>query len=213
VETVEPSRIKKQEGITTVPEKVYQQIRLLGESPIQGILKYCEQPSGSGMWMTLFENGLPPTTACYGSLQGAHLYLHTTSAGYLYYEIPHMVGIRVTGNEDTFNTPEYKKDFNAGMAFREGIPKAGEKLYQLILDAAEGKLETNTEKNKQKVFHMWYYIPIKPYDADDRSKIPPFYSGLEAAEKKFGKGFSGLGANIHSRNYVEAVKKYTELVK
>jgi altronate hydrolase len=213
LEGVEPSTVNKPEGITTAPEKGYQGIRLLGESPIQGILEYCEQPPGNGLWKTLFENGLPPTTACYGSLQGAHLYLHITSAGYLYYEIPHLVGIRVTGNEDTFNTPEFKKDFNAGIAFREGIQKAGEKLYQLILDAAEGKLETNTEKNKSRVFHMWYYVPIKPYDADDRSKIPPFYSGVEAAEKKFGKGFSGLGANIYSKNYAEAVKKYTDFAK
>ena len=213
VEMLEPSAVNKPEGITTAPEKGYQGIRLLGESPIQGILEYCEQPPGNGLWKTLFENGLPPTTASYGSLQGAHLYLHTTSAGYLYYEIPHLVGIRVTGNEDTFNEPEFKKDFNAGAAFMEGIQKTGEKLYQLILDAAEGKIETNTEKNKQKVFHMWYYVPVKPYDNDDRSKIPPFYSGLEAAESKFGKGFSGLGANIHSKNYPEAVKKYTDLVK
>ena len=213
LEKVEPSTVNIPEGITTAPEKGYQGIRLLGESPIQGILEYCEQPTGNGLWKTLFENGLPPTTASYGSLQGAHMYLHTTSAGYLYYEVPHMVGIRVTGNEDTFNTPEFKKDFNAGAAFQNGIQKTGEELYQLILDAAEGKVETNTEKNKQKVFHMWYYVPVKPYDNDDRSQIPPFYSGLEAAEKKFGKGFSGLGANIHSKNYAEAVKKYTDLVK
>jgi len=141
------------------------------------------------------------------------MYMHTTSAGYLYYEIPHLVGVRVTGNEDTFNTPEFNKDFNAGASLRDGVEATGEKLYQLILDAAEGKAVTKTEENKQKVFHMWYYVPVSFYEGSDRSKSPPFYSGLEAAEKKFGEGFRGTGNNILSANYTEALKKYTDLVK
>jgi altronate hydrolase len=213
IEKLQPARVNITEGITTLIEKAYQSTRAHGESPIQGVLDYCEQPERNGLWFTKFESALPPGTAIYGSLQGAHMYVHITSAGYLYYEIPHMVGIRVTGNEDTFNTPEFKKDFNAGASFREGTVETGEKLFQLIVDVAEGKIEPKSEKNKQKVFHMWYHIPFEFYEGTDRSKMPPFYSGLDAAEKKFGKGFQGLGGNILSTDYTEAVKKYTNLVK
>ena len=124
-----------------------------------------------------------------------------------------MVGIRVTGNEDTYHTREFKMDFNAGEAVRKGIPATGEEFYRYLLDVAEGKIDTTSEEKKQKVFHMWYYVPVAFYEGSDRSKTPPFYNAMEAAEKKFGKGFNGTGLNSLSPNYSEAVKLYTELVK
>jgi altronate dehydratase large subunit len=213
VERIQPAEVNIKEGITTLIEKAYQATRLKGNCPIQGVLEYCEQPTRNGLWLTKFESSLPPGTATYGSLQGAHMYIHITSAGYLYYEIPHMVGIRVTGNEDTFNTPEFRKDFNCGASYRDGIEETGEKLHQFILNVADGKIATKCEANKSKVFHMWYYVPVEFYEGADRSKMIPFYSGLEAAEKKFGKDFRGHGNNILSMDYAEAVKKYTDLVK
>jgi altronate dehydratase len=210
---IEPSWVNIPEGITTAIEKGYQILRYYDNIPIQGILDYCEQPPHSGAWITTFENVLPPTSALYGSLQGAHMHIITTSAGYLYYEIPHMVGIRSTGNEETFNTPEFKKDFNAGAALRESVAKTGEKLYQLVLDAAEGKVETNTEKNKQKVFHMWYRVPITPYNSKESKDIVhlPFTHGVDAAEGRYGKGFS-LPPNF-SKDYAQAVKMFTDYAK
>ncbi|MCL2120826.1 MAG: altronate dehydratase family protein [Clostridiales bacterium] len=214
IEYEQPNLVNIVEGITTLAEKGYYMLSTVGESPIQGFLQYCEQPPHNGFWNNVgIENGLPPCAGIFGSLQGAHLHMITTSAGYLYYEIPHTVGIRVTGNEDTFHTPEFRKDFNAGAALREGIPETGEKLYQLILDAAEGKVVTKTEENKQKVFHMWYYVPIAFYEGSDRSKTPPFYHAIKAAEKKFGEGFQGTGNNVLSQDYTEALKLYTDRVK
>ena len=211
LEKIEPSWVNIPEGITTTMEKGYQILSYYDDTPIQGILEYCEQPPHSGAWISTFENVLPPTTALYASVQGAHMHIITTSAGFLYYEIPHMVGIRSTGNEDTFNIPEFKKDFNAGAAMRDGIPQTGEKLYELILDAAEGKVETHTEKQKQRVFHMWYYVPITPYNTPGGKTHLPYSSGLEAAEDRFGKGFS-VSKRL-SADYVEAVKIFTDLVK
>ena len=213
VEYEQPNRVNIVEGITTLIEKGYYTLTSRGETPIQGFLSYCERPPHSGQWNNTIENGLPPTSAIYGSLQGAHMHVFTSSVGYLYYEIPHMVGIRVTGNEDTFNTKEFKMDFNAFDAMRDGIPETGEKLYEFLLDVAQGKIDTTSEENKQKVFHMWYYIPIAFYEGSDRSKSPPFYNAMEAAERRFGKGFTGTGNNSLSTNYAEAVKLYTDRVK
>ena len=205
---IEPSWVNIPEGQTTTIEKGYQILRYYDNTTIQGILDYCEQPPHNGAWISTFDNVLPPTTPLHASLQGAHMFIFTTSTGTLYYEIPHMVGIRSTGNEDTFNVPEFRKDFNAGAAFRDGIQKTGENLYQLILDAAEGKVITHTEKDKQKVFHMWYYTAVTSYTEIVHSAILPF---ANAADK--GKHSTGRPSTRLSDSYAEAIKMFTELVK
>jgi hypothetical protein len=123
-----------------------------------------------------------------------------------------MVGIRSTGNADTFIEQAYRKDFNASEAFEKGIPEVGEKLYNYILEVAEGK-DTKTEINKQKVLHLSYYVPIAFYEGSDRSRTPPMYSGIEAAAGKFGEGFAGTGNNVLSQDYNEAVRMYTDRVR
>ena len=186
-----PSPYNIQTGVSTLLEKGYGMVQKYGKSPIQGLLGYCEQPPHNGLWMNTHDNVSPPTSAIYGSVQGAHMHIMTTSAGFLYYEIPHMIGIRVTSNDETFNNPEYKKDFNAFFALKDGVEKAGEKLYQLVLDVAEGKVIPKSEVDKQKVFHMWYHITAEFGGNMDRSgRIPS-----------------------SSKDYAESVKKYTDLVK
>ena len=204
VEAIQPHRVNIQEGITTLIEKSYQAIRSKGSHLIQGILDYCEQPPYNGLWLSMFDNVLPPTLASYASLQGSHMYVHTISSGAIYYELPHLVGVRMSGNENTYNTPEYNMDFNAFQAFSDGVPATGEKFYQLLLDAAEGKVDTKSEINKHKVFHMWYYVDIEFYVGSDPSKVVPYSNRMDDEDKKSGD---------MKRGYAKAMKAYTERVK
>jgi altronate dehydratase large subunit len=191
IEHMNPHPDNKKGGITTLVEKSHGTITKAGSTPIQGLLEYCEQPVGKGVYLELIDSLMPPTSGIYGSLHGAHIHILVTGLGYLYYEIPHMAGIRVTGNDDNFANPDYKLDFNASIAFREGLPKAGEKLYEYILDVAQGKCRTKSDENKQKVFHMWYYTENEFSENIDRSKM------------------------IYTRNndYEINVKRYTDYVK
>ena len=80
---------------------------------------------------------------------GCHVHVFVTGVGYVYYEIPYMPGIRMTGNSETFANPVYKLDFNAGTAM-EGHPMAdvGKELFEYIIAVAEGREEPKTEKDK-----------------------------------------------------------------
>lgn len=158
IEAIDPHPKNIEAGITTLVEKSAGTIKKAGSTDIQGILEYCEAPTRKGVWLPSQDSLWPCSTAIYGALSGAHLNILVTGLGYLYFELPHMPGIRLTGNPQTFREASYKLDFNAGIAF-EGVPlpKVGEMLFEYLLDVAEGKEDPRSEQGKLRAFNMFYY--------------------------------------------------------
>ena len=192
VEHMNPAPSNIEGGLTTLVEKSTGTIRKAGSTPIQGLLEYCEQPTGKGVWLPKHNSVWPPTTAIYGSLSGAHMSVLNTGIGYLYFEIPHMLCIRTTGNPTTYQNESYKIDFNAGIVF-EGRPisEVGKILFDYLLRIAEGDDDPKTENSKERAFNMYYYTENEFGKDTDRSKM------LTAIVK----------------NYHDNCKKYTDSVK
>ena len=173
VEYMNPAPVNKEAGLTTLVEKSTGTIRKVGTTQIKGLLDYCEQPTGKGVWLPKHDSVWPPTTAIYGSLSGAHMSVLNTGAGFLYFEIPHMPCIRTTGNPVTYSNEDFRLDFNAGIAFDKPIAEVGEILFEYLMRIAEGDEEPKTETNKDRAFNMYYYTENEFGEKTDRSRILP----------------------------------------
>ena len=192
VEYMNPVQANKDAGLTTLVEKSTGTIKKAGSTPIQGILGYCEQPAGKGVWLPRHDSVWPPTSAIYGALSGAHMNILVTGIGFLYYELPHMPGVRVTGNPVTYDNEMYKIDFNAGLAFEgKTIAEVGQMLFEYLIRVAEGEEEPKTEENKERAFNMYYYT-----------------------ENEFGPGpGSGKKLYVSVKDYHKRCGEYTDSVK
>jgi len=174
VEHMNPAQANKDAGLTTLAEKSIGTIKKIGSTQIKGLLEYCEQPSGKGVWLPKHDSVWPPTTAIYGSLSGAHMSVLNTGIGFLYFELPHMLCIRTTGNTETFNNEAFKLDFNAGIvAEGKSIAETGEILFEYLMRIAEGDDDPKTEKDKIRAFNMYYYIENEFGRSIDRNRMLP----------------------------------------
>lgn len=169
VEETNPYQCNKDGGITTLVEKSTGNIKKAGSSGVQGILKMATRPTTPGVYLQDQPCGGPNGTGIYAAMCGCHVHVFVTGVGYVYYEIPYMPGIRMTGNSETFANPVYKLDFNAGTAM-EGHPMAdvGKELFEYIIAVAEGREEPKTEKDKLLCFPMYYY-------ADEFAELDGYY--------------------------------------
>nr|MCR5417614.1 altronate dehydratase family protein [Lachnospiraceae bacterium] len=100
VEDFNPLPSNKEGGITTLVEKSTGNIKKAGSTPIRGILKPGEHPAAPGVYLLDQECGAPASTGIYGAMSGAHINVLVSGVGYLYDEIPHLLNIRQTGNQD-----------------------------------------------------------------------------------------------------------------
>jgi len=191
VEYMNPAPGNKEAGLTTLVEKSTGTIRKAGSTPVQGILDYCEQPTGKGVWLPKNYSVWSPSTAVYGSIGGAQMSVLNTGLGMLYYEMPHLLTVRTTGNPVTFQNKEFLLDFDAGIAFDKPLAEVGEILLDYFIKVAEGEIEPNTEKDKVRAFNMYYYIEDEFGPTADRARMLP------------------LGV----KNYKENYKKLTDSVK
>lgn len=158
VEETNPYPSNKEGGITTLVEKSTGNIKKAGSAGLQGILKMATRPTTPGVYVQDQPCGGPSATGIYAAMAGCHVNVFVTGVGYVYYEIPYMPGIRMTGNPETFKVKEYKLDFNAGVVI-EGKPmsEAGKDLFEYIIAVAEGREEPKSETGKCLAFPMYYY--------------------------------------------------------
>jgi len=185
VEYMNPTMGQKIKGaLTTLVEKSTGTIRKVGNSQIQGLLDYCEKPTGEGVWLPKHASVWPPTSAIYGALSGAHMSVHVSGLGNIYYELPHMICVRMTGNPETYNNKDFKFDFNAGIAFDgKTIPEVGEALFEYLIRIAEGDDNPNTEPDKVRAFNMYYYTENEFGTGIDRSRI--LYCNVQDYHEKY----------------------------
>lgn len=169
VEETNPYQCNKDGGITTLVEKSTGNIKKAGSSGVQGILQMASRPTTPGVYLQDQPCGGPNGTGIYAAMCGCHIHVFVTGVGYVYYEIPYMPGIRMTGNPETFANPQYKLDFNAGTVI-EGrtIQEVGKELFEYIVAVAEGREEPKSEENKLLAFPMYYY-------ADEFSELDGYF--------------------------------------
>lgn len=157
IEETNPTPGNKEGGITTLVEKSTGNIKKAGHNPLQGVLELYQRPPHGGLWIIDHKcPGLESVTINAFALAGAHMMLFTTGRG-----TP--VGsallplLRLTGNPESFRALPSMLDFNAGVVI-EGTPleKAGEDLYNMALEVAEGKRLTKTEINGNREFFMMH---------------------------------------------------------
>ena len=192
VEHMNPAPGNKEGGLTTLAEKAVGTIKKSGTATIQGLLDHCQQPTGKGVWLPKSNTVWSPSTALYGSFGGAHLSILITGLGGLYYELPHMVTVRVTGNPVTFANEDFKLDFNAGIALEKPLSEVADILFEYIIRVAEGEDNPNTEhENKIRALNMYYYNEREFERDTDRSRFLP----------------------LQVREYAERTKELTDLVK
>lgn len=160
VEDFNPVPSNKEGGITTLVEKSTGNIKKAGSTPIQGILTPGDRPGIPGVYLLDQRAGAPAATGIYGAMSGAHINVQVTGVGFLYDEIPQLLNIRETGNPETYRNPEYLLDFNAGTSFgEETLEETGRRLYEFIIDVAQGKVIPKDEADKERAL-------VIPYDGD-----------------------------------------------
>ena len=169
VEASNPIPENKEGGITTLVEKSTGNIKKAGSTGLQGVLPIATRPAAPGVYVQDQPCGGPSATAVYLAMAGCHLNVFVTGVGIMYYELPHMMTIRLTGNPETFrdHEQEYKLDFNAGVVI-DGKPmqEAGKDLFEYIIAVAEGREIPKSEVDKLNYYCMYYYengIEDTPY--------------------------------------------------
>ena len=147
IEEVNPTPGNKAGGITTLVEKSMGNIKKMGESKVQGVLKLGEEMPHSGLWV--IDNraqGPDPFNLTGLAMQGAVVTAFSSGRGSPVGNAV-MPSIKLTGNPDTFRRLESITDFNAGVVIDgASIQETGANLYDLLLEVAGGK-ETKSEIN------------------------------------------------------------------
>jgi altronate dehydratase large subunit len=147
IEEVNPTPGNKAGGITTLVEKSMGNIKKMGESKVQGVLKLGEEMPRPGLWV--IDNraqGPDPFNLTGLAMQGAVVTAFSSGRGSPVGNAV-MPSIKLTGNPDTFRRLESITDFNAGVVIDgASIQETGANLYDLLLEVAGGK-ETKSEIN------------------------------------------------------------------
>jgi len=158
-----PSNIKG--GISTLEEKSLGAITKAGTSPIQGVLRYAEEPKGKGLffvdnWMTMMS--IFPGYAA----SGATLTIFQLGGGGFLADtlLMPMLGVVsplmwVTANKNSWAAAGESIDFYSGSVIEgaETIEEAGERLCGLVRQIASGSM-TKTETIKYQAPSQVYLL-------------------------------------------------------
>jgi altronate dehydratase large subunit len=158
IEEVNPTPGNKAGGITTLVEKSMGNIRKMGNSPVQGVLRLGEPIPHPGLWVV--DNraqGPDPFNVTGFAIQGANVTVFSSGRGSPV-GCAVMPVIKITGNPATFRKLESITDFNAGVVVEgKSIPETGADLYELLLEVAGGRA-MKSELNG----NVEYAIPREP---------------------------------------------------
>lgn len=151
-----PSPGNKAGGITTLVEKAMGNIKKMGTSPVQGVLKLGERPPHPGLWIVDNRaNGPDPVNLAGFAMAGASATVFSTGRGSPVGS-PVMPVVKLTGNPHTYAKMPGLMDFNAGVVVDGAdIGETGRALYDLLLEVAGGRL-TRSEENGDYEFSIPY---------------------------------------------------------
>lgn len=162
IRTINPVPANIAGGITTLEEKSLGAIEKAGSLPIQGVLKYAERPKRKGLYFV--DNWMTMSSIFMGyAASGAQLVIFQLGGGglagdSLFYVSGGVVAplLWTSANPKTRKEAGWKLDFYAPVIEgKETIEKAGDRLYEKILDIASGtmtKAETLTYITPNQVY-------------------------------------------------------------
>lgn len=147
IEEVNPTPGNKEGGITTLVEKSMGNIKKMGQSRVQGVLKLGEPMPRVGLWVIDNRAQGPDSFNLTGlAIQGAVVTAFSSGRGSPVGNAV-MPSLKLTGNPETFRKLESINDFNAGVVIEgTSIPEAGAQLYKMLIEVAGGK-KTKSEIN------------------------------------------------------------------
>ncbi len=147
IEEINPTPGNKAGGITTLVEKSMGNIKKMGTSEVQGIIKVGDPVPHSGLWIVDCRTQGPDsyTTTCF-AMSGAHLTVFSTGRGTPIGSAV-MPVLKVSGNPATYKFLNNMMDFNAGVVVEgSSIEETGNALYRRLIDVANGS-PTKSEIN------------------------------------------------------------------
>ncbi len=152
--TGEPNQGNREAGLTTLEEKSLGCIRKIGSRPIVDVIDYAQIPSKKGpMLMDDPSYDAPSITGMVAA--GAQMIVFTTGLG-TPFGIAVSPVIKVISNTPAYERMMDNTDINAGTILegKETIAQVGKRIYQLILDVANGK-QTKAEEQGENLCQVW----------------------------------------------------------
>lgn len=149
ISDVNPTPGNKEGGITTLCEKSMGNVKKMGTSPIQGIIKVGEIVPYPGVWILDQRQGGNDAYVNTGfAMCGAHSIVFCTGRGSGIGNAV-MPVLKITGNPKTYLKMNSIIDFNAGIALtgEKTIKETGKDLYDALIDMCNGKV-VKSEINK-----------------------------------------------------------------
>lgn len=149
-----PSPGNKAGGLTTLEEKSLGAIQKGGRAPVERVLRYGEAAGPGGL--ALLEAPGNDGVSCTAMVaSGATLLLFTTGRGTpLGFPVP---TVKISSNSAIAEKKPHWIDFNAG-ALLDGtrtMEELTDELFQLILDVASGRRQTNNEIHGYREIAIW----------------------------------------------------------
>lgn len=156
-----PSNIKG--GISSLEEKSLGAIHKAGTAPVQGVLRYAEQPRGKGLYFV--DNWMGHLSIFAGYVAaGANIVLFQLGGGgvtgrTLLEGSPSVVApfLWCTANPKTYAAATDSIDFYSGTVIEgsETPEQAGDRLYRTVLDVASGTLSRSETLNYTEPIDMY----------------------------------------------------------
>lgn len=155
IEKINPTPGNKAGGITTLVEKSMGNIKKMGSSQVQGLLKLEDKIPYPGLWIVDSRVQGPDQFSTSGfAILGANVTVFSTGRGTPIGNAV-MPLIKITGNPASYQKFKSIIDFNAGVVLEgKSIEETGEDLYNLLLEVASGK-QTRSEINE----NFEYVVP------------------------------------------------------
>lgn len=156
IESVNPTTGNKAGGITTLVEKSMGNIKKIGHTSVQGVVKVGDPIPHGGSWIIDNRGEGPDSINTTGfAMSGAHITVFSSGRGTPIGNAL-MPVIKLTGNPDRYELLKGFLDFNAGPVLQgESLDKVGEELLDLVVETVLGR-ETISERNGCKEFTIPY---------------------------------------------------------
>ena len=154
IEEVNPTPGNKEGGITSLVEKSMGNVKKMGSTPVQGILKLGQDTDVPGVWLVNPESnvGPDPFNLTIMALSGANIAIFCSGRGSPVGSAV-MPVVKITGNPYRFKLLNGLFDFNSGIALEQGISldETGTRLFDLLIEKANGE-STLSEINGDREF-------------------------------------------------------------
>lgn len=147
IEEVNPTKGNKAGGITTLVEKSVGNVKKMGTTAVQGIIKVGEKIPYPGVWVLDNRHEGPDSFNTTGfAMAGAHIVVFSSGRGTPLGNAV-MPIVKITGNPRSYESMNSLFDFNAGIVLEgETLDNAGAKLFEAVIKKCNGEL-TKSEIN------------------------------------------------------------------